>query len=203
MDSDSNQQAPAQPPQHLEPTLRAQIEQLIKQLVQACLSSVLPQVVSKSLAGMNLPAQPPAQSQQPGLSAEAVAAAVAAAIATQKDKPRELKEPSPWEEFLVPMETGASSLVALELIKPFRTPPNLQSLKLTAEEIPQISRKTWLGPRQKPRARQGLVRGAGETPDVDALLRRRFSPQRTRGPPADAPQRRSRPQYARARPLPG
>ena len=138
MDSDSNQQAPAQPPQNLDPTSQAQIEQLINQSVQACLSSVLPQVVSQSLAGMNVPAQPPAQSQQPGLSAEAVAAAVAAAIAAQKDKPREPKEPSPWEEFLVPTETDASNPVALELIKLFRTPPNLQSLKLTAEEIPQF-----------------------------------------------------------------
>ena len=127
MDSDSNQQAPAQPPQNLDPTSRAQIEQLINQSVQACLSSVLPQVVSQSLAGMNVPAQPPALSQQPGLSAEAVAAAVAAAIAAQKKKPREPKEPSPWEEFLVPTETDASNPVALELMKLFRTPPNLQS----------------------------------------------------------------------------
>ena len=87
---------------------------------------------------MNVPAQPPAQSQQPGLSAEAVAAAVAAANAAQKDKPGEPKEPSPWEEFLVPTETDASNPVALELIQLFRTPPNLQSLKLTAEEIPQF-----------------------------------------------------------------
>ena len=87
---------------------------------------------------MNVPAQPPAQSQQPGLSGEAVAAAVAAAITAQKDKPRKPKEPSPWEEFLVPTETDASNPVALELIKLFRTPSNLQSLKLTAEEIPQF-----------------------------------------------------------------
>ena len=59
-------------------------------------------------------------------------------IAAQKDKPREPKEPSPWEEFLVPTETDASNPVALELIKLFRTTPNLQSLKLTAEEIPQF-----------------------------------------------------------------
>ena len=62
---------------------------------------------------MNVPAQPPAQSQQPGLSAEAVAAAVAAAIVAQKDMPREPKEPSPWQEFLVPTETHASRPVAL------------------------------------------------------------------------------------------
>ena len=39
---------------------------------------------------------------------------------------------------MVPTETDASNLVVLELIKLFRTPPNLQSLKLTAEEIPQF-----------------------------------------------------------------
>ena len=61
-------------------------------------------------------------------------------MAAQKDKPRHTKEPSPWVYFLVPMETDASNLVALELIKLFRTPPNLQSLKLTAEEIPQFRR---------------------------------------------------------------
>ena len=86
---------------------------------------------------MNVPAQPPAQYQQPGLSAEAVGAVVAAAIAAQKYKPRETREPSPWEEFLVPTETDASNPVALELIKLLRTPPNLQPLKLTAKEIPQ------------------------------------------------------------------
>ena len=140
MDSDSNQQAPAQPPQHLDPTSRAHIEQLINQSVQACLSSGLPQVVSQSLAGMDVPAQPPAESQQPGLSAEAVAAAVAAAIAAQKDKPRDPKEPPPWKDLFVPTETDASNPVWLELIGLSRTPPNLQSLKLTAEEIPQFQR---------------------------------------------------------------
>ena len=39
---------------------------------------------------------------------------------------------------MVPTETDASNRVALELIRLFRTPPNLQSLKLTAEEIPQF-----------------------------------------------------------------
>ena len=39
---------------------------------------------------------------------------------------------------MVPTETDASNPVALELIKLFRTPPTLQSLKLTAEEIPQF-----------------------------------------------------------------
>ena len=124
MDSDSNQQAPAQPPQHLDPTSRAQIKQLINQSVQACLSSVPPQVVSQNLAGMRIPAQPPAQSQQPGLSAEAVAAAVAAAMAAQKEKPLEPKDPSPWEEFLVPRKTYATNAVALELIKLFKAPSN-------------------------------------------------------------------------------
>ena len=133
MDSDSNQQAPAQPPQQLDPASQAQIQQLINQSVQACLSSVLPQVVSQSLATMNAPAQPQAQTQQLGLSAASVAGVVAAAIAAQKDKPRDPKEPSPWEEFLVPTETDATNAVALELTKIFKTPPNLQSLKLTAE----------------------------------------------------------------------
>jgi hypothetical protein len=73
--SDSNQQAPAQPPQQVDPASQAQIQQLINQSVQACLSSVLPQVVSQSLASMNVPAQPQAQTQQLGLSAESVAAA--------------------------------------------------------------------------------------------------------------------------------
>ena len=50
----------------------------------------------------------------------------------------EPKEPSPWEEFLVPTETGATNAVALELTNLFNTTPNLQSLKLTAEEIPQF-----------------------------------------------------------------
>ena len=56
----------------------------------------------------------------------------------QKDKPKDLKEPSPREEFLVPTETDATNSVALELSKLFKTPPNLQSLKLTAGEIPQF-----------------------------------------------------------------
>ena len=102
MDSDLNQQAPAQTAQKLDLTLRAQMEQLVNQSVKACLRGVLPQVVSQGLAGMNVPTQPPAQSQQPGLSAEAFAASVAAAIAAQRDKPREPKEPSPWEEVLGP-----------------------------------------------------------------------------------------------------
>ena len=43
---------------------------------------------------------------------------MAAAISAQKDRPRDPKGPSPWEEFLVPTETNASCPVALELIKP-------------------------------------------------------------------------------------
>ena len=87
---------------------------------------------------MNVPPQPQAQTQHLGLSAESVAAALAAAIAAQKDKPKDPKEPSPWEEFLVPTETNATNAVALELTKLFKTPPNLQSLKLTAEEVCQV-----------------------------------------------------------------
>ena len=63
---------------------------------------------------------------------------MAVAITAQKDKPWDPKDRSPWEELLVPTETDASNPVALELIKLFRTPPNLQYLKLTAEEIPQF-----------------------------------------------------------------
>ena len=105
--------------------------------MQPCLSSVLPQVVSQGLASMNVPSQPQAQTQQLGLSVESVAAAVAAAIAAQKDKPKDPKEPPPWEEFLAPTATDATNAVALELSKLFKTPPNLQSLKLTAE-FPQF-----------------------------------------------------------------
>ena len=39
---------------------------------------------------------------------------------------------------MVPTETNATNAVALELTKLFKTPPNLQSLNLTAEEIRQF-----------------------------------------------------------------
>ena len=52
-------------------------------------------------------------------------------IAAQKGKPRDPKEPSPWEEFLVPTETGASNPVAL---------------KLTAKEIPHFREIPALAP---------------------------------------------------------
>jgi hypothetical protein len=119
----------------LDQASQQQLQQIINQSVQQCLTAALPQAISQSLSMVNAQAQPQVNAQ--GVSPESMAAAVATALAAQKDK-KESKEPSPWEDFLAPTETEATNAVALELIKLFKTPPNLQSLKLTAEEIPKF-----------------------------------------------------------------
>ena len=141
MDTNSNQQNPAHSQaQALDLASQAQIQQPINASVKSCFSNTLPQVLSEILPSMNVQAEPQAQMQHQGLSAESVEAAMAAALTAQKDRPNEPIEPFPSEDFLVPTETEATNAVVLEPTKIFKTPPNLRSLKITAEDIPQYQK---------------------------------------------------------------
>ena len=121
----------------LDPQAQADLQQLINQSVQTCLNATLPAAIAQGL-GSVAQAQQAQLPQQPD--ATTMATAIATAIASQKDKTKDKgKEPSPWDDFLVPTETEATNAVALELVKLFKTPPNIQALKLTAEEIPAYS----------------------------------------------------------------